>query len=67
MSGPKCKHCGNDGTQGDLYIAVDAKWVPERGTWLLERRDGEEVDCLACDGRTYEEVESFPYYKEISA
>lgn len=62
---PCCEHCGNDGTEEALYIAVDCRWRPEHGAWELEQREdgnGSAVDCLACDKLTEdEEGRLFPY------
>lgn len=55
MKTPKCGHCGNDGTEGALYLTIDAQWDAERQAWLLREREDEgggELDCLACDKRT---------------
>lgn len=65
---PKCEACGNDGTQGALYVTVDAKWLPDKKAWVLEAREndgGQELDCLACDHHT--PSPEFPYGAEIAA
>ena len=64
--GPRCTKCGNDGSQGSLYLTVDAKWDHVRKQWDLEPREddgGCEIDCLACDARTEDDPETtvFPY------
>ena len=62
----KCAECGNDGTEGSLYLTIDAKY--RNGEWELEEREddgGMELDCLECDHRTpfstHEGEVPFPY------
>jgi hypothetical protein len=58
----KCEECGNDGTDGSLYLTIDAKW--RDGVWELEEREDEgggELDCLNCDHRTEAPEGIFPY------
>ncbi|MES2300868.1 MAG: hypothetical protein V4521_02140 [Pseudomonadota bacterium] len=64
--GPRCEECGNDGTDGALYLTIDAQWDSERKGWEMRERDdegGRSFDCLNCDHRTEAEgAESFfPY------
>lgn len=66
MTKPICEKCGNDGTQGALYLAIDARWDPEAATWQLVERDdqgGRGWDCLACDHVTPRDGQAalFPY------
>lgn len=52
---PICAGCGNDGSQGSLYLTLDALWMPELVAWRLVERDddgGRSFDCLACDHQT---------------
>ncbi len=70
MRKPICAGCGNDGTQGSLYVTVDAKWIPESNSWeLVERVEdgGHEIDCLACDHRTSAEGVALPYPMTVAA
>lgn len=66
MLKPKCGHCGNDGSQGALFVTVDARWNYAEQRWDLEPREddgGCEIDCLNCDERTSDPPEdsAFPY------
>ena len=66
---PVCAHCGNTGavgSDGGLYLAVDARWNAEARGWLLQEREdtgGGAWDCLACDGLTpvHGPAALFPY------
>jgi hypothetical protein len=68
---PICEKCGNDGSEGALYLAIDARWNPATGRWALQERDdagGRAWDCLACDHTTEADGPAafFPYGAEIS-
>lgn len=73
-TGPRCAHCGHDGTYdrktgkgGALYLTVDCMWKADVGKWELMERDdesGRSFDCLKCDARTEvngAEEACFPY------
>lgn len=65
-TGPRCAHCGNDGTQASLFLTIDARWRPAEKGWELQEREdvgGMSFDCLACDKRTDVEGDEafFPY------
>lgn len=52
---PVCKHCGNDGADNGLFLAVDLRWRPDLSAWELVERDdsgGVMLDCLECDEQT---------------
>lgn len=71
MSAPKCGSCGNDGSDGGLYLTIDARYNPATGMWTLQQREddgGMEIDCAACDERTGavgREESGFPYDMEV--
>ena len=62
---PKCDKCGNDGSEGSLFLTIDARWNFELKQWELEEREddgGAELDCLNCDHRTpVRGLPLFPY------
>lgn len=52
-----CARCGNDGSKGGLYVAVDAyaMWDQHNQRWVLEYRENDPesyLDCLACGHQT---------------
>lgn len=62
MTEVKCAKCGNDGSEGGLYVTIDAQWDKARQVWVLEMREdegGDELDCITCDHRT--PSPPFPY------
>lgn len=67
----KCAGCGNDGSEGGLFLTIDARRDNAAGVWIMDERDpgdgGGELDCLACDHRTpiYSAASRFPYGLQV--